>query len=62
MSKSTKVRVIDFDGMGGSEYEFYCSSCHKRVEYKHNFCPHCGVNISEIEKRDSWGYYKKNNE
>ena len=27
-----------------------------------SYYAHCGVNISEIEKRDSWGYYKKNNE
>lgn len=58
MTKERKVRVLDYDGMGGRSYEYYCGSCHTYLGdgAEGNFCDHCGKSVSATEQRDTWGY------
>ena len=41
----------DYDGMGGWEYEYFCSNCNRSVETDFGFCPRCGVKLCGIKDK-----------
>ena len=43
------LRRKDYDGMGGWEYEYFCSNCNLEVTTDFNFCPRCGVKLEGIK-------------
>lgn len=49
------IRVIDFDGMGGKEYEYHCGGCKAEVKTSDNFCRFCGSKLNGIFIQDTWG-------
>jgi len=55
ISENVIIRTIDLDGMGGKEFEYWCSKCKKSVCDDEKFCKHCGIKFEGIDKKDSWG-------
>ena len=44
------VRHGHWEYIGGYGYQYRCSNCILCVEYKTNFCPHCGAVMDEATK------------
>ena len=42
------VRHGHWEYIGGYWYQYRCSNCILCVEYKTNFCPHCGAKMDEV--------------
>ncbi len=54
-AKVPKIRIVDYDGMGGREFEYHCGSCKILVELNADYCSRCGTKLEGIDKKDTWG-------
>lgn len=50
-----QIRVIDFDGMGGKTYEYYCGCCKADANSAKTYCGYCGSKFEGVFKKDTWG-------